>query len=69
MPREFAHESDAESSNLIIGPALWIEIGTTFCTTHVDSRECILEDLFESEEFEDGQVDGRVETKTTLVWA
>jgi hypothetical protein len=33
------------------------------------ASESILEDLLEAQELEDGQVDRRVKTETTLVWA
>lgn len=33
---QLAHEGDAELADLIVGLSLWIEIGTSLTTTHVD---------------------------------
>jgi hypothetical protein len=39
----------------------------TLGTTHVDTSQGILEDLLKAQKLEDGQVDGWMETETTLV--
>jgi hypothetical protein len=39
----------------------------TLGTTHVDTGQGILKDLLKAQELEDGQVDGWMETETTLV--
>jgi len=69
MAVKFGHEGLAETHNFTIGLASWVEIGTTFATTHWESSKGILEDLFKAEEFEDRKVNIVTETKTTLVWA
>lgn len=66
---ELSHERDTEAADLVVGLALGVEVGTTLTTTHVETGEGILEDLLETEELEDGQVHGGVETETTLVRA
>lgn len=33
------------------------------------SGQCIFEDLLESQELQNGQIDGGMEPKTTLIWA
>lgn len=63
------HESNAELADLVVGLALGVKVGTTLATTHVEASESILEDLLETQELEDREVDGRVETETTLVGA
>ncbi len=42
---------------------------STLSTAERKSRQGVLEDLLESEELEDGQVDGRVQAETALVRA
>lgn len=69
MARELCHERVAEFADLIIALALWIEIGATLAATYVQSRERILECLFEAEEFEDREVDGGMQAESALVWA
>jgi hypothetical protein len=59
----------AEATDLVVGLALGVEVGSSLTTTHVKAGESVLEDLLETEELEDGKVDGRVETETTLVRA
>jgi hypothetical protein len=66
---ELGHEGDTETANLVVRLALGVEVGTTLTTTHVQAGEGILEDLLKTEELQDGQVDGGVETETTLVRA
>lgn len=66
---ELGHEGDTETADLVVRLALGVEVGTTLTTTHVQAGEGILEDLLKTEELQDGQVDGGVETETTLVRA
>lgn len=61
------HERNAELANLVVRLALGVEVGATLATTHVETGKSILEDLLEAKEFEDGEVDGRVEAETALV--
>jgi len=65
---EFSHEGIAEATDLVVGLALRIEVGTTLSSTHRETSQGILEDLLETQELEDGKVDGRMEAETTLVW-
>jgi len=68
VTREFSHEGVAEATDLIVGLSLWIEIGTTLSSTHGETSQSIFEDLFETQELEDGKVDGWMEAKSSLVW-
>jgi len=68
VAREFSHEGVAEATDLVVGLALRIEVGTTLSSTHGETSQGILENLFETQELEDGKVDGRMEAETTLVW-
>ena len=64
---ELGHEGNTEAANFVVGLALGVEVGTTLTTTHTQTGESILEDLLESQELEDGEVNSGVETETTLV--
>ena len=66
---QLGHERNAEATDLVVRLALGVEVRTTLATTHVETGQSILEDLLETQELEDGQVHGGVETKTTLVRA
>jgi hypothetical protein len=66
---ELGHEGDTEAANLVVRLALGVEVRATLATAHVKAGQGILEDLLEAEELQDGQVNGRVETETTLVGA
>ena len=57
---ELPHERNAELADLVIRLALGVEVGTTLATAHVQTGQSILEDLLETQELEDGKVDGRV---------
>lgn len=56
---QLGHEGDAEAADLAVGLALGVEVGTTLTATHGEAGQGILEDLLETEELEDGQVDWR----------
>jgi hypothetical protein len=64
---ELPHEGHAELADLVVGLALGVEVAASLATAHIEAGEGILEDLLETQEFEDGQVDCGVETETTLV--
>jgi hypothetical protein len=64
---KLSHERLAKSSDLSIGLALGVKVGTSLATTHVKASQGILEDLLETKELEDRQVDTGVESKTALV--
>ena len=68
MAEQFTHESSAESSYLPIGLSFGIEVGPTLSTSHIQSGKCILEGLLEAKEFQDRQVNWRMESKTAFVW-
>lgn len=57
----------AESHDLCIGLAVRIEIASSLSSAHRKSGQRILEDLFESEEFQDGKIDALVESESALV--
>ena len=57
------------SVHFVVALALWVEVGSALSTAHLEASKGILEDLLESEELEDGQVDGRVEAESSLVRA
>lgn len=67
VARKLLHEGLAETTDLRVRLALGVEVRTTLSTSHIQAGECILESLFETEEFEDGEVYGWVETKAALV--
>lgn len=69
MSEEFGHEGNTEASNFAVGFALGVKIGATFASSHAQASQRILEGLFKPEELEDGKVDRRVETESTLVGA
>ncbi len=66
---ELGHEALAEAHDLSIGLAFGVEIGAALATAHREGCEAILENLLESEELEDTEVNGGVETETALVGA
>lgn len=66
---QLGHEANAEATDLVVGLALGVEVGSTLATAHVQAGQGILEDLFETEELEDGKVHRGVEPEATLVWA
>ena len=59
---ELRHETLTEAHDLVIRLALWVEIGATFATTDRQPGQGILENLFETKELDDAEVDRRVET-------
>ena len=69
MPRELLHECIAEPPDFRVRLALGVEVGAALATTHVESRQCVLECLFKSKELEDAEVDGGVKAEATLVWS
>ena len=66
---ELPHEGNAELADLVVGLALGVEVAATLATAHVEAGEGILEDLLETQELKNGQVDSGVEAETALVWA
>ena len=66
---QLAHEREANTADLGVGLGLEVDTETTLGTTHVQTGQGVLEDLLETQEFQDGEVDTWVETQTALVWA
>ncbi len=69
MTRKFGHETLAETHHFIIRFSLGIEVGSSFSATHGKRGEAVLEGLFEGKEFQNAQINCRVETQTSLVGA
>lgn len=67
VARELLHEGLAETADLRVRLALRVKVRATLSTSHIQAGERILESLFETEEFEDGEIYGWVETKAALV--
>jgi hypothetical protein len=65
---ELPHEGDAELADLVVRLALGVKVAATLGSAHVQAGKGILEDLLETQELEDGQVDCRVQAETALVW-
>ena len=64
---QLAHERLAEAHDFLVDSALGIEVRSTLAAAQRKGGEGVLEDLFEGEELEDAEVDGRVEAETALV--
>ena len=56
MAEQFTHESNAESSYLLIGFPFWIKVGPALPASHIQTGKSILEGLLEAKEFQDRQV-------------
>lgn len=67
MPLELGHEGLAEAHDLGVGLALGVEVGSSLSSSDGEGGKAVLEDLLESEELQDGQVDGGVEPESALV--
>ena len=67
MSAQLLHKRDTEPADLIVALSFGIKVAPTLSSTHIDASERILKRLFEPEELEDGQVDGRVQTQSALV--
>ena len=69
MVVEFGHERLAEPHDFGIGLALGVKVGTALAAADGQTGKRVLEDLFETKEFNDAKVDGRVEAEPTLIGA
>ena len=56
MAEQFAHESNAEPSYLLIGLSFGVKVGPALSASHIQSGKSILESLLEAKEFQDRQV-------------
>src|SRR3546814_3215877 len=66
---QFSHEGLAESHDFAIRAAARIEIGPALAAADRQPGQRILEDLFETKEFNDAKVDGGVKSDAPLIWA
>ena len=66
---QFGHKALAEAHDLVIALAFRVEIRAALAAADGEACEAVFEDLLETEEFDDGQVDRRVETQAALVRA
>ena len=64
---EFSHEALAETHYLVVGLAFGVEVRTALATAHGECCEGVFEYLLESEEFQDAEVNSRVETEAAFV--
>ena len=62
MACQLGHECAAESLNLGFALVAGIKVSTTFCSAHRQTRETILESLFESEKMQDTQIEFGVQS-------
>lgn len=67
--RSAATTHNAEAADLALALALGVKVGTTLTTTEVETGQGILEDLLETKELQDREVDSGVEAETALVGA
>ena len=49
---ELQHESLAETHNLSVALAYWVEVRATLATTHWESSKSVLESLLKAEELQ-----------------
>lgn len=66
---QLSHECDTESSDLVVGLALRVEVGATLTTAHWEAGQSVLEDLLVPQELEDREVHRGVQSQPALVWA
>jgi hypothetical protein len=67
VSEELGHEGNAETSDLAVGFAFGVEVGTTLASSHTQASQSILECLLEAKELEDGKIDRGMETESTFV--
>ena len=66
---EFGHERLTEPHDLCVALTTGGEVGTSLAATHGQCGQCVLECLLESEELQNGEVHGRVESQSAFVRA
>ena len=69
VPAQLRHEALAKSHDLVIAFAFRIEIGSAFSSAHRQRGQAVLENLLEGQEFQNSQIDRRMEAETALVGA
>ena len=67
MLGKFCHKCLAETHHFCVRLALRVEVGTALAAAHRKTCEGILENLFKSQELQNGLVYSRVETEAALV--
>ena len=67
MAEQLAHKGLAEAHDLGVGFTFGIEVRASLATTHGQGGQGVFEDLLKSQEFQNAEVDGRVEAQTALV--
>ena len=69
VAEQLTHEALTEAHDLGVALALGVEVGPSLAPAHGQGGEGVLEDLLESQELEDAQIDRRVEAQAALVGA
>ena len=69
MTAQFGHEALAEMHDFPVRFAFRVEVRAALAATDGKARQGVLEDLFESQEFQDAQVDALVEAQAAFVRA
>ena len=67
MLGELGHETLAKTHDLAIGFALGIKVRTAFCAAHGKRCQAVFENLLESEEFNDAEIDGRMQPDAAFI--
>ena len=62
-------EALAETHDLAVALAFRVEVAAAFAAAHRQRCQCVLEDLFKSQELDDADVDGRMKAQAAFVWA
>ena len=69
MALQFGHERLTELHHLVVRLALGVEVRTALAAAHGERRQAVLEGLLEGQEFQNREVDRRVEAQSALVGA
>ena len=67
MAIELSHKALAETHNFSVGFALRIKVAAALAAAHRESGQTVFQDLLKPEEFDDGKVDGRMQSQAALV--
>jgi len=67
IAEKLGHECLAEASYLAITLAFWVEIRTSFSSSHGKAGESVFENLFKPKEFQNTFVYRRVKPKSSYV--
>ena len=69
MSKQFRHQSLAETHHLEVAFSFWIKVGSPFGPAHRQSRERVLEHLFEGKKLENAEIDRGMKPHSTLIRA